>query len=544
VFRLLRRILTGLGLFSLVAMMTVAGLVITNTFTVDKLRLLVKYNPLVTSVQPVQSETAIQSTLLRLKLKSHAIAAMADEFVSGAGAIQPIPGGMLIAERNGRFHFFDERGAEPKVTTTQISLDTNQVQFETHAASEGYATKPGRNVGYAGLGMRLHDLLLLRDGKRLAATHTRWDNVAKCVKLHLVIADFTAGDVPKVGAWQTLFSTTPCMPLSGIKRKPFAGHQAGGRMVEMVDGRILFTVGDFKNDGVKRDISTADPSNSYGKLHILDLASGVTEVFSTGHRNAQGLVIASDGRIWSTEHGPSGGDEVNLIRRGANYGWPVATYGRDCRTCAWQQQGKHDGHGLPVFAFVPSIGISNLVELQDFASIWDGDLLVASLKQETLHRLHIREGRVVLDEPIRIGDRLRDIQMLDDGRVAIWTDSGKLMFLTADKAPAQSALLAAKLSEDAQDTIEQCRACHDLDPGIAGPDRLSLWGVHEREKASLPGGQYSDALKAVGGNWDDAALDAFLVSPASAIPGTSMAFEGIQDAALRQTIIDYLKALQ
>jgi len=100
------------------------------------------------------------------------------------------------------------------------------------------------------------------------------------------------------------------------------------------------------------------------------------------------------------------------------------------------------------------------------------------------------------------------------------------------------------LPEDAQDTIEQCRACHDLDPGIAGPDRISLWGVHGRAKASLPGGQYSDALKAAGGAWDDAALDAFLASPAAAVPGTSMAFEGIQDAALRQTIIDYLKALQ
>jgi len=544
VFRLIRRILTGLGLFGLVAMLTAAGLVYTNTFTVDKLRLLVKYNPLATSVQPVQSETAIQTTLLRLKLKSYAVAAMADEFVSGAGAIEPIPGGMLIAERNGRFHFFDERGAEPKLTATEISLDTNQIQFEVHAASEGYAIKPGRNVGYAGLGMRLHDLLLLRDGKRLAATHTRWDDVAKCVKLHLVIADFSAGNVPKVGPWQTLFSTTPCMPLSGIKRKPFAGHQAGGRMVEMADGRILFTVGDFKNDGVKRDISTADPSNSYGKLHVIDPANGITEIFSTGHRNPQGLVIAADGRIWSTEHGPSGGDEVNLVREGANYGWPVATYGRDCRTCAWQQQGRHDGHGLPVYAFVPSIGISNLVELQDFAPIWDGDLLVASLKQETLHRLHIREGRVVVDEPIRIGDRLRDIQMLEDGRVALWTDSGKLMFLTADLAPAQSTLLAAKLPEDAQDTIEQCRACHDLDPGIAGPDRISLWGVHGRAKASLPGGQYSDALKAAGGAWDDAALDAFMASPAAAVPGTSMAFEGIQDAALRQTIIDYLKALQ
>jgi cytochrome c2 len=544
VFRIIRRILTGLGLFGLVAMLTVAGLVYTGVFTVDKLRLLVKYNPLATRTAPVETETAIQATLLRLKLKSYAIPAMGEGIVSGAGAIQPIPGGMLIAERSGRFHFFDERGSTPKLTETAISIDINQEAFETHAAAEGYAIKPGRNVGYAGLGMRLHDLLLLRDGKRLAATHTRWDDAEKCVKLHLVIADFEAGDVPKAGPWNRLFSSTPCMLLSGIKRKPFAGHQAGGRMVEMADGRILLTVGDFKNDGVKRKLSTADPSNSYGKFHLIDPVSGAAEVFSTGHRNAQGLVITGEGEIWSTEHGPTGGDEVNLVKRGVNYGWPVATYGRDCRECAWQQQGRHDGYPLPVLSYVPSIGISNLVELQDFAPQWDGDLLVSSLKQETLHRLHIREGRVVVDEPIRLGDRLRDMQMLADGRVALWTDTGKLMFLTADLAPSQSAVLAAKLSADAQDTIEQCRACHDLDPGIAGPDRISLWGVHGREKASLPGGQYSDALKAAGGRWDNVALDAFLAAPAVAVPGTSMAYEGIRDAALRQTIIDYLKALQ
>ena len=396
-FRLLRRILTGLGLFGFVAMLAVAGLVYTGTFTVDKLRLLVKYNPLATSMQPVQSETAIQTALLRLKLKSYAIAAMADEFVSGAGAIQPIPGGMLIAERNGRFHFFDERGVEPKLTATQISLDTNQVQFEAHAISEGYAIKPGRNVGYAGLGMRLHDLLLLRDGKRLAATHTRWDDAAKCVKLHLVIADFTAGDVPKVGPWQTLFSSTPCMPLSGIKRKPFAGHQAGGRMIEMVDGRILFTVGDFKNDGVRRDITTADPSNSYGKLHVVDPADGVTEVFSTGHRNAQGL---GDRRETGASGRPStdltGGDEVNLVRRGADYGWPVATYGRDCADLRLAAAGASTtAMSLPVLAYVHYPSASAIwSSLQDFAPLWDGDLMVASLKQETLHRLHIREGRV------------------------------------------------------------------------------------------------------------------------------------------------------
>lgn len=543
-FRLIRRILTALGLLGLVVMLIVAGLVYTETFTVEKLRLLVKYNPLATRTAPVVAETAIQTTLLRLKLKSYAIPAMGDGIVSGAGAIEPIPGGILISERSGRFHFFDERGPAPKLTETAIRIEINQEAFETHAAAEGYAIKPGRNVGYAGLGMRLHDLLLLRDGKRLAATHTRWDDGAKCVKLHLVIADFTAGDVPSVGPWRTLFSSTPCMPLSGIKRKPFAGHQAGGRMVELADGRILFTVGDFKNDGVKRDISTDDLTNSYGKFHVVDPATGIAEIFSTGHRNAQGLVIAGDGAIWSTEHGPTGGDEVNLIRRGVDYGWPVATYGRDCSTCAWQQQGRHDGYSLPILAYVPSIGISNLVELQDFAPIWDGDLLVASLKQETLHRLHIREGRVVVDEPVRLGDRLRDIQMLVDGRVALWTDTGKLMFLTADLEPTQSAVLAAKLSPEAQDTIEQCSACHDLDPGIAGPDRISLWGVYGRDKASLPGGQYSDALKAAGGQWDQAALDVFLASPAAAHPGTSMAFEGIQDAALRQTLIDYLKALQ
>ena len=88
-----------------------------------------------------------------------------------------------------------------------------------------------------------------------------------------------------------------------------------------------------------------------------------------------------------------------------------------------------------MFAWVPSIGVSNLIEVANFHPAWDGDLLVGSLRAQALHRLRRDgDGRVVYSEPIQLGQRLRDIAALPDGTLAIWTDSARLMFLSVDRA--------------------------------------------------------------------------------------------------------------
>lgn len=315
-------------------------------------------------------------------------------------------------------------------------------------------------------------------------------------------------------------------------------------MAEMADGRILMTLGDFKLDGHHRKGSIRDEGSDYGKIHVIDLDTATSTVFSVGHRNPQGLVIAESGEIWSTEHGPAGGDELNLIQEGEDYGWPLVTYGRDCGPdCDWQLQGRHDGFAKPVFSYLPSIGISNLIQLRGFVEDWDGDLMVASLKQETLHHLAIRDGRVVYDEPIRIGRRIRDILQMPDGRIALWTDNGELILVSERTDPSFADLEIAKLSPAAQDVVGDCAACHSFGPGSRSSETISLWSINGRAKGAALNFSYSDAMLAAGGTWDEASLSAFLADPSGYLPDGVMPYEGISDPVILAEVVAFLKRL-
>jgi aldose sugar dehydrogenase len=267
-------------------------------------------------------------------------------------------------------------------------------------------------------------------------------------------------------------------------------------------------------------------------------------LYSRGHRNPQGLLRDSLGRVWSTEHGPIGGDELNLIRHGADYGWPRATLGRDCTTCDWQQDGRHVGFEQPVFAWVPSIGVSNLIEVKGFDKAWDGDLLLASLKGEALRRLRVQDGRVQFDEPIAIGDRIRDIAQLADHRIALWTDSGHLMFIRAITEASPAEALLAGYPEPVRALAQDCLACHSFDAGRPRAGAIGLWEIAGRAIAATDFADYSPALRNAGGTWDAAALDAFLTDPQGAVPGTTMAYAGIKDAAIRAELIRFLTSLK
>ena len=195
---------------------------------------------------------------------------------------------------------------------------------------------------------------------------------------------------------------------------------------------IYLTVGVYKigNDGPAQDFQS-----QFGKIFEIDVVSGQSHMLSMGHRNPQGLTFSTSGNLWSTEHGPAGGDELNLIKSGVNYGWPKVTLGTDYNSYKWNDNGivgNHDGYQQPVFAWVPSIGISNLLEVKGFDKRWDGDLLVTSLKAQTLFRLRLNHDRVVYSEPIWIGQRLRDIAQLEDGTIALWTDDSQILFLSLD----------------------------------------------------------------------------------------------------------------
>jgi len=192
---------------------------------------------------------------------------------------------------------------------------------------------------------------------------------------------------------------------------------------------------------------------------------------------------------------------------------------------------------------VPSIGISNLIQLRGFVEAWDGDLMVASLKQETLHHLAIRDGRVVYDEAIRIGRRIRDIHQMPDGRIVLWTDTGELIFVTERTEPSFADLEIAKLSPAARGVVGDCAGCHSFGPGYRSAEAISLWGVDGRAKGAAPNFAYSEAMRAAGGIWDEASLSAFLADPTGYLPDGAMPYEGISDAAVLAEVVGFLKRL-
>ena len=211
--------------------------------------------------------------------------------------------------------------------------------------------------------------------------------------------------------WRTLYETTPCLPIRGEGRRrgiSFMGQFGGGRMALLDPQTVLLTVGDFGFDGVASlEAPSQDPGTSYGKTIAINIGDGRATLFTLGHRNPQGLFIDRSGTVWSTEHGPQGGDELNQLVRGKNYGWPYATYGTDYGSFSWplnKPEAEQD-YQTPVFAWVPSIGVSNLLAIEgELFPQWRGDLLIGSLRAQTLFRARVREGHVAYLEPISAGE--------------------------------------------------------------------------------------------------------------------------------------------
>jgi glucose/arabinose dehydrogenase len=149
-------------------------------------------------------------------------------------------------------------------------------------------------------------------------------------------------------------------------------------------------------------------------------------VWSTGHRNPQGAALDLDGRLWAVEHGPRGGDELNLIEAGANYGWPVVTYGVN-------YSGRPVGEGIPraeglaepVYFWDPVIAPGGMLFYRGTAFDWRGDALIASLNPGGLVRLEM-DGDRVTGEEVMLSDvgRVRDVEELADGTLLVLIDAG------------------------------------------------------------------------------------------------------------------------
>ena len=293
---------------------------------------------------------------------------------------------------------------------------------------------------------------------------------------------------------------------AGTRRTPPPRHSVCQLFCWRTDGTArstniaLLTVGDFGFDGVASvEAQSQDPATSYGKTIAINIGDGRGTLFTwVCPKSPQGLYIERSGTIWSTEHGPQGGDELNRLVRGANYGWPYATYGTDYGSFTWplnKPESETQDYQAPVFAWVPSIAISNLLAVEgELFPQWRGDLLIASLKAQTLFRARVREGHIAYLEPIVIGSRIRDLIEGHDGRIILWTDDDAC--LSAPQRHIREALFA-----------EKCSAVNQISGNRIG-DIYATWSV-----GGLPHWRAIGLLASLRGlreTWDEKRLDSFL----------------------------------
>lgn len=222
--------------------------------------------------------------------------------------------------------------------------------------------------------------------------------------------------------------------------------------------------------------------------------------------------------------------------KGENYGWPYATYGTDYGRFIWppaEEASKVGNVKEPIFSWVPSIGVSNLLRVgQGQFPRWKDDLLVSSLKGRSLFRLKLVEGRVVYAEPIRIGRRIRDLIEGPGGRIWLWGDEGDLISLSIGESQERGAEL-----------FGQCAECHSTGT-LSGGMGPTLKRVVGRPIAAREDFNYSPAFRALTGQWTGDRLDEFLRAPDAFAPGTSMSFQGIPSAEDRAAILAYLRELR
>ncbi|NAY90513.1 PQQ-dependent sugar dehydrogenase [Muricauda sp. JGD-17] len=209
------------------------------------------------------------------------------------------------------------------------------------------------------------------------------------------------------------------------------GQHFGSRIEFDEAGYLYFSIGDRGNRDVNPQNITVDGGKIY-RLHddgqipkdnpFINEASAKQAIFSYGHRNPQGLAKHPEtGQIWEHEHGPKGGDEINIVQKGNNYGWPIITYGINYSGTKITDQTSKPGMEQPLYQWTPSIAPSGMTFVtSDKYPDWKGNLLVGSLAFQYLERLIIENNKVISREKLLDGlGRVRNVRQAPDGYIYV-----------------------------------------------------------------------------------------------------------------------------
>ncbi len=225
----------------------------------------------------------------------------------------------------------------------------------------------------------------------------------------------------KIKRVKTWLVTKPCVPISAVQH-------TSGRFAVIDSKSAYVTIGDLGYTQISNRKKRGDLGS------IFKVSSTSVSKFSQGHRNAQGILLYNGKDLLAAEHGPRGGDELNLIKAGSDYGWPFVTYGQPYGPGDYvrpTKTGTHAGFVEPLKYWVPSIAPTELVQLPKSGwGDWSNQLVLGTLREQVLVFMAMDERFVVTNTVnVDIGERIRDLEVLSTGELVATTDSGKLLVI-------------------------------------------------------------------------------------------------------------------
>jgi glucose/arabinose dehydrogenase len=268
------------------------------------------------------------------------------------------------------------------------------------------------------------DIAVMRESANtldLVISYPRYDRTKECVSVVLYSYSANIGIKPSLKRGKLWFNSKPCVPISAVQH-------ASGRIATIDKKSVYLTVGDLGYT----EIGNRDKRADLGS--VFKISASKVEKISSGHRNAQGILrIGKD--LYVSEHGPRGGDELNLIETGGDYGWPFVTYGEPYSSGDYVRPtntGSHEGYIKPLYNWVPSVAPTELIQLPADKSWgpWSSYIVMGTLKDQVLIFIEMLDrrqvGKVV---KVNVNERVRDLDVSIGGSIIATTDSGKLLVI-------------------------------------------------------------------------------------------------------------------
>uniref|UniRef100_UPI0040491B85 PQQ-dependent sugar dehydrogenase n=1 Tax=Candidatus Planktophila sp. TaxID=2175601 RepID=UPI0040491B85 len=256
---------------------------------------------------------------------------------------------------------------------------------------------------------------------QLLISYPRFNSEGRCVTVVVYSYRANFGAQPSLKRGKMWFQSNPCVAISAVQH-------AAGRM-ELIDAKSAYlTIGDLGYP----EIGDKTKRGTLGTVMKIS-AKKVTQI-SSGHRNAQGiLLIGKD--LYTSEHGPRGGDELNLIQQGIDYGWPTVTYGERYSPGDYvspTNPESHNGFRKPLTYWVPSVAPTELIQLPAASAWgqWSSSIVMGTLREESLIFIQMNNKRVVGQmQTVNVYERIRDLDVTKGGSIIATTDSGKLLVI-------------------------------------------------------------------------------------------------------------------